>query len=81
MSLRLIGVVLLTVATAVFLITFWWERSFLRRAIRNQMDIDLEESSYRRTFAALQRERRALEWVRVLSALGMLAGVLLRFFK
>ncbi len=81
MSLRLIGAALLAVATAAFLTTFWWERSFLHRAIKNQLDIDLEESSYRRTFAALQRERRVLEWVRVLSAFGMLAGVLLSLFK
>ncbi|QHN05103.1 hypothetical protein FTO74_18440 [Granulicella sp. WH15] len=79
MSLRLIGAALLAIATAVFLATFWWERDFLCRAIKNQMDI--ENTSYRRTLEDLQFERHALEWVRVLSAFGMLAGVLLQFFK
>lgn len=60
--------VAVALGTIVFLVTFAWERNLLERGSRAPADEALD---------ALIRERKVLEWTRVIAAAAMLAGVLM----
>jgi hypothetical protein len=75
----LIGAVIMAGGTVVFLLTFWWEHDFMRRAFANQLDA--EQSGYAERLESLLRERNAIDWIRVLGGFAMLVGLLVAIFS
>jgi uncharacterized membrane protein YidH (DUF202 family) len=71
------GAVVLAVSTLVLLITFWWEHDLVKVAIERQLQRGDDPAADDRAVEALGRERTVLMWVRVLAALGMLAGIVI----
>ena len=78
----LIALILMGAGLAVCLISFWWERSFLKRVIQERVDAAFANPN-ENAEDLLQRceiEKTVIEWMRVARAGLLLAAVLIALF-
>ena len=79
----LITLILMGVGLALCVISFWWERSFLKRRIYERIDTAFADpqDNAKELLARYEDEKTVIEWMRVAGAGLMLTGVCIALFS
>jgi hypothetical protein len=75
------SILLLSGGALVVLLTFWWERSLIKTAVKTTVDAAFEpraadQGSDDQRPRKFERERNVIEWLRVIGAIAILLGIL-----